>query len=165
MHVRATLEATTDAQLLAGVGSILAHPSGSIKDPAVKQAIDEARALGVRYLERAVQLDPSLESAKAVLVRMKLPERATEADRLANRALEGYMVAEDITEYAKKDTGAGKQQRDEAKVRAEEVLKMAAAHAQEPAYAAAVMTAHHVLATAGLRDGDGSALCITCRKA
>ena len=154
MHVRATLEATTDAQLLAGVGSILAHPTGSIKDPAVKQAIYDARALGVRYLERAVQLDPNLESAKAALVRMKLPEQATDADRLANRALEGYMVAEDITEYAKKDMGAGKQQRDEAKARAEQVLKIAAAHAQEPAYAAAVMTAHHILATAALRDGD-----------
>jgi hypothetical protein len=49
---------------------------------------------------------------------------------------------------------AGKQQRDEAKARAEEVLKIAAAHAQDPAYSAAVMTAHHVLAAAALRDGD-----------
>ena len=67
---------------------------------------------------------------------------------------EGYMVAEDITEYTKKDMAAGKQQRDEAKARAEEVLKIAAAHPQDPAYSAAVMTAHHVLATAALRDGD-----------
>jgi beta-lactamase regulating signal transducer with metallopeptidase domain len=153
-QVRATLEATTDAQLLAGVGSILARPTGSIKDPAVKQALDEARALGVRYLERAVQLDPSLEGAKAALVRIRLPEQATDADRLANRAHEGFMVAEDITEYAKKDLVAGKQQRDEAKVRAEAVLTIAAAHPREPAYSAAVMTAHHVLATAALRDGD-----------
>jgi hypothetical protein len=58
------------------------------------------------------------------------------------------------TEYAKKDPTAAKQQRDEAKARAEEVLKMAAAHAQDPAYSAAVMTAHHVLATVALRDGD-----------
>jgi hypothetical protein len=67
---------------------------------------------------------------------------------------EGYMMAEDITEYAKKDLVAGKQQREEAKARAEEVLKIAAAHPQEPAYSAAVMTAQHVLATAALRDGD-----------
>ena len=85
---------------------------------------------------------------------MRLPEQATDADRLANRAFEGYMVAEDITEYARKDMVAGKQQRDEAKARAEEVLKIAAAHPQEPAYSAAAMTAHHVLATAALRDGD-----------
>jgi hypothetical protein len=44
--------------------------------------------------------------------------------------------------------------RDEATARAEEVLKMAAAHEQDPAYSAAVMTAHHVLTTAALRHGD-----------
>jgi hypothetical protein len=87
-------------------------------------------------------------------VRIRLPGRATDADRLANRAHERYMMAEDITEYFKKDMAAGKQQRDEAKTGAEEVLKIAAAHAQDPAYSAAVMTAHHVLATAALRDGD-----------
>ena len=64
------------------------------------------------------------------------------------------MIAEDITEYVKKDAAAAKQQRDEAKARAEEVLKIAAAHAQDPAYSAAVMTAHHVLAAVALRDGD-----------
>ena len=120
----------------------------------MKQALEQVRALGVRYLERALELDPTLEIAKATLVRIRLPEQATDADRLANRALEGYMVAEDITEYDKKDMVAGKQQRDEAKARAEEVLKIAAAHPQDPAYSAAVMTAHHVLATAALRDGD-----------
>jgi hypothetical protein len=39
----------------------------SIKDPALKQALDEIRTLGVRYLERALELDPNLESAKATL--------------------------------------------------------------------------------------------------
>jgi tetratricopeptide (TPR) repeat protein len=153
-QVRGKLEATTDAQLLARVGGILTRPNQPINDPALKQALDQIRALGVRYLERALELDPNLESAKATLVRIRLPEQATDADRLANRALEGYIVAEDIAEYAKKDMVAGKQQRDEAKARAEEVLKIAAAHPQEPAYSAAVMTAHHVLATAALRDGD-----------
>lgn len=80
--------------------------------------------------------------------------QGTDADRLANRALEGYMMAEDITEYAKKDMAAGKKERDAAKASAEEVLRMAAGHAQDPSYSAAVMTAHHVLATAALRDGD-----------
>jgi tetratricopeptide (TPR) repeat protein len=154
MHVRRKLEATTDAKLLARVGSILARPNPSIEDPAVKQALERAQALGVRYLERALELDPNLESAKATLVRMRLPGRATDADRLANRAHEGYMVAEDITEYDKKDMAAGKQQREEAQARAEEVLKLAAAHMHEPEYSAAVMIAHHVLATAALRDGD-----------
>jgi hypothetical protein len=154
MEVRRKLEATTDAKLLAGVGSILTRPNPSIKDPAPKQALEQIRALGVRYLERALEIDPKLEIAKTTLVRIRLPGPATEADRLAHRADEAYMVAEDITEYAKKDLAAGKQQRDEAKALAEEVLKIAAAHAQESAYSAAVMTAHHVLATAALRDGD-----------
>jgi beta-lactamase regulating signal transducer with metallopeptidase domain len=153
MEVRRKLEVTTDARPLARVGSILTQ-AGPGRDPAVKQAVEQARALGVRYLERALELDPNLTGAKATLVRMRLPELVNDADRLANRALEGYTVAEDIVEYAQKDTAAAKQQRDEAKARAEEVLKMAAAHAQDPAYSAAVMTAHHVLATVALRDGD-----------
>jgi hypothetical protein len=156
-QVRARLEETTDARLLARVGNLLTsrtRPDPSIQDPAMKQALQEVRALGVRYLERALELDPKLTTAKAALVRIRLPEQANEADRLANRASEGYMIAEDITEYAKKDAAAGKRQRDEAAARAEEVLKMAAAHPQDPAYSAAVMTAHHVLATAALRDND-----------
>ncbi len=154
MHVRRALESTTDAQLLARVGSTLTHPESPTKDPAVREALERARALGVRYLERARELDPNLESAKVTLARIRLRGRFTDADRLANRAHEGYMMAEDITEYFKKDMAAGKKQRDEAKAGAEEVLKIAAAHPQEPAYSAAVMTAHHVLATAALRDGD-----------
>jgi hypothetical protein len=154
VEVRGKLEATTDARLLASVGGILTRPHQAGNDPALQQALDRSRALGVRYLERAVELDPKLESAKAALVRIRLPGHATDADRLANRALEGYMVAEDVAEYARKDVAAGKRQRDEATARAEDVLKIAAAHSQDPAYSAAVMTAHHVLATAALRDGD-----------
>lgn len=110
--------------------------------------------LGVRYVERALELDPNLTTARTTLVRMRLSQQANDADRLANRAWEAHMIAEDIAEYAKKDLAGGKQQRAEAKARAEEVLKMAAAHPQDPAYSAAVMTAHHVLATEALRDGD-----------
>jgi hypothetical protein len=154
MQVRRKLEATTDAKLLARVGGILAQSDRPTKDPAMKQALGQARALGVRYLERALEIDPTLETAKAILVWTRLPGRITDADRLANRANEHYMMAEDITEYAKKDLAAGRRQRDEAEARAEEALKVAAAHAQDPAYSAAIMTAHHVLATAALRDGD-----------
>jgi hypothetical protein len=151
MQVRRKLEATTDARLLARVGEILSRPNGQIKDPELKDALEEVRALGVRYLERALELDPDLSSAKAVLVNTRMSEQSTDADRLA-RAMERYWVA-DIAEYAR-NTTAGKQQRDEATARAEEVLKIAAAHAQDPAYSAAVMTAHHILATLALRDGD-----------
>ena len=153
-EVRRRLDTTTDAKLLAGVGSILARSNPTTKDRAIEQALKEVQALGVRYLERAVQLDPNLESAKAQLVRMALPGKATEADRLANQVHEQYIIAEDITEYSKKDPAAGKQLRDKAKAGADEVLKIAAGHPQDPAYSAAVMTAHHVLALAALRDGD-----------
>jgi hypothetical protein len=153
-EVRRKLEETTDARLLARVGSLLAHARPPQTDPAIKPLLAEARTFGIRCLERALELDPTLETAKAALVRERLPGQTTDVDRLASRAFEGFMVAEDIAEYAKKDVATGKRQRDEAKARAEEVLKLAAAHPQAPAYSAAVMTAHHVLATAALRDGD-----------
>ena len=44
--VRDKLEATTDAQLLARVGQILTRPNLHTKDPALKQAPDQIRALG-----------------------------------------------------------------------------------------------------------------------
>ncbi len=154
VEVRRKLEATTDARLLARVGSALTRVSPPVRDPEQKQVADEIRALGIRYLERALKLDPNLEGAKATLVKIRLPQMVTDADRLANRANEGFMISEDITEYVKKDTAAARQQRDEARARAEEVLKIAGAHGQEPAYSAAVMTAHHVLAAVALRDGD-----------
>ena len=84
---------------------------------------------------------------------LREPGESKEADRLANRAHLDSMRAAG-TEYYKKDMAAGKQQRDEAKAHAEEALKVAKEHAQDPAYSAAVMTAHHVLATVALRDGD-----------
>jgi beta-lactamase regulating signal transducer with metallopeptidase domain len=154
VEVRRKLSETRDAKLLARIGETLTRPLRQTKDPALRQALEQVRALGIRYLERALEIDPALDRAKAALVRLRLREQATDADRLGNRALEGYLIAEDITEYAQKDLAAGKQQRDEARGRAEEVLKRAAAHAQDPAYSAAVMTAHHVLAMAALRDGD-----------
>ena len=154
MDVRKKLDATTDAHLLARVGSVLVRTDRSTKDQTLKQAEERLAALGVRYLERALDLDPGLESAKATLVSIRLPLRMTDADRLANRAHERYSIAEDVTEYFNKDMAAGKQQRDEAQTQAEEVLKMAASHPRDPAYSAAVMTAHHVLALAALRNGD-----------
>jgi beta-lactamase regulating signal transducer with metallopeptidase domain len=153
-RVRRTLEVTTDAALLARVGGLLAQMPRPAPDAAARQAFDEARASGTRYLQRALQLDPSLERAKAALVRVSLRQRATDADRLANRAFEEYMVAEDITEFAKKDMIAGKQQRDAAAARAQEVLTLTADRQDDPVFAAARMTAHQVLAAAALRDGD-----------
>ena len=154
VEVRRKLAETRDATLLARVGEALTRPFQPTKDPALREALEQVRALGIHYLERALEIDPAFDRAKAALVRVRLREQATDVDRLATRALESYLIAEDITEYAQKDLLKGKRQRDEARGRAEEVLKRAAAHAQDPAYSAAVMTAHHVLAMAALRDGD-----------
>ena len=154
MQVRRTLETTDDASLLVRVGSILTRRRSSGADAAMTQALDEARALGVRYLERAQALDPSHEGAKAALVRIRLADAPAEIDRLATGALERYLISEDITEYARKDGAAATQQREQVKAQAEDVLKRAAAHPGDPAFSAAVMTAHHVLATAALREGD-----------
>ena len=152
-QVKERLEVTTDARLLGRVGEILARSNEPTRDPALKQSLDEIRALGIRYLKRALELDPNLGAAKAVLVNVRLPERATDADRLASQAFGEYMRAEGA-EYYKKEMALGKQYRGEAKAHAEEALKIAAAHAGDPAYSAAVMTAHQVLATIALRDGD-----------
>ena len=153
MDVRRRLETTTDAHLLANVGSYLARPSNRDKDPAVNQALEELRVLGIRYLERALALEPNLTFAKVVLVNLRLRERATDADTLAARAQASYMGA-DGAEYFKKDAVTARQKRDEARAHAQEALKLAASHAQDPAYSAAVMTAHQILATVALREGD-----------
>jgi hypothetical protein len=152
MEVRQKLETTSDARLLSRVGEHLTRQY-STKDPAEKQALEEVRALGLRYLERALTLDPNLIGAKVTLVRIRLAEQATDADRFATKVQFSYFEAQG-TEYYKKDPAAAKQKRDETKAYAEEVLKVAAAHTQDPAYAAAIMTAHQVLATIALREGD-----------
>ena len=150
-HVRQLLDATTDGPLLRGVGAEVLFMTPWARDRA---AYEPVRALGLRYLQRALEINPQDVVAKTALVRAQLSEQTTHIDRLASRAEETFMVSEDITEYARKDLDKAKQQRDQAKGYAEEVLKMAAGHQQDPAYSAAVMTAHHVLAALALRDGD-----------
>jgi hypothetical protein len=154
MEVRGKLDASTDARLIASVGARLTRPRGPMKDAALQEAHERLRDLGVSYLRRAVELDPQLESAKASLYMATSREPLNEADRLANRAHERYMFSEDITEYAKKDPARAKTEREAATRDAHAVLDMAKPHAGDPAYSAAVMTAHHLLATDALRQGD-----------
>lgn len=154
IHVRQTLDRTTDAGLLARVGSGIVRLPPRNGDRAAYQ---EVRELGLAYLRRALELDPANLDAKMALVRAQLAEQATDIDREARRADETFMLAEDITEYAHKDAAKAKQQRDEAKGYADHVLAIAASHPNDPAYSAAVMTAHQVLAALALRDGDREA--------
>ena len=154
MEVRGKLDASTDARLIASVGQRLTRPRGPIKDAALQEAHERVRDLGVSYLRRAVELDPQLENAKASLYVATSRKQLNEADRLANRANERYMISEDITEHAKKDPAKAKTEREAATHDARALLDMAKAHAGDPAYSAAVMTAHHLLATDALRQGD-----------
>ena len=153
-EVRRKLEAATDAALLARVGARLTRPGGYSKEKAIQEARAQAKALGVQYLQRALELDPKLETAKTSLYLATASEQQTEADRLANRAHERYIMSEDITEYARKQPEKAKAERDEAVHDAQQVFEMAKAHPGDPAYSAAVMTAHHLLATDALRAGD-----------
>ena len=157
-EVRRKLDASTDAGLLTRVGQLLvqARPGNAAqaRDQKFQEALAIMRKMGVRYLERAVELDPKLESAKVSLYIATARETRNDADRLANRAHERYMISEDITDYAKKDPAAAAKEREQAKHEAHQVLEMAQSHLADPAYSAAVMTAHHVLAADALRNGD-----------
>ena len=157
-EVRRKLDASTDAVLLTRVGQLLvaARPGNAaqLKDQRFQEAIAVINKMGVRYLERAVELDPNLESAKAALYRTAAHNTMTEADRLANRAHERYMISEDITEHARQDPGKAKAERAEAKKECEQVLELAKSHSGDPAYSGAVMTAHQVLSALAIREGD-----------
>ena len=154
VEVQRKLESAKDARLLARVGNHLVRPRESITDPGINDARDKARALGIRYLERAIEINPDLELAKTSLFVATHREQTTDADRLANRAHERYMQSEDIAEYHEKNPTTAKAQRDEAKRQAEQAVDMATTHSGDAAYSAAVMTAHHVLASIALREGD-----------
>jgi beta-lactamase regulating signal transducer with metallopeptidase domain len=158
MEVRQKLEASTDAVMLARVGDLLARTrpgnAAQAKDQKLNEALATVRKMGVRYLQRAVELDPNLERAKTSLYISTSTAKLNEADRLANRAHESYMISEDITDYAQKKPEEAKAQREQAVMDAKQVLEMAKAHPGDPAYSAAVMTARHILATDALREGD-----------
>jgi tetratricopeptide (TPR) repeat protein len=157
-EVRQKLANSKDARLLARVGNNvawLAMRSGGPKEDPTQKEFREARYQeGLGYLRRALEIDPNLELAKTTLFRMESGESMNEAERLANRAHEKFMISEDITEYAKKDPTKAKNEREEAKKQAEQVLEMAKAHSGDPSYSVAVMTAHQVLSAIALRDGD-----------
>lgn len=157
-EVRQKLADSKDPRLLARVGSTVVqrtmHGGGPGEDPKQREAREEMREEGLGYLRRALELDPNLELAKRVVFMATSSERMTDADRLANRAHEKFMISEDITEYAKKDPDKAKNERAEAKKQAEQVLEMAKSHPSDPAYSAAVMTAHQVLSAIAIRDGD-----------
>jgi beta-lactamase regulating signal transducer with metallopeptidase domain len=152
-EVRKKLDASTDARLLASVGGMLARYRSPLNEPAQAE-VKAAQELGVSYLRRALELDPNLESAKRSLYLATAADTRNDADRLADKANERFMVSEDISEYAKKDPSKAKGEREEARQAAQQALELAKAHQGDPSYSAAAMTAHQVLAAIALRDGD-----------
>ena len=102
----------------------------------MQAARDRARDLGLGYLRRALQLDQNLESAKVSLYYATASQSQNEGDRLASQA-----------ELAS-TRGNG------AKDAAEKVIELAKAHANDPAYSAAIMSAHQTLALTSARNGE-----------
>lgn len=161
-EVRGELDETTDARLLARVGSYL------VRSP-VRGAPPELAELGKTYLDRAVQIDPALTNARAALVARAARERhnriydashkgepVADADRLeylASQASLALMRGENA-EYYKKDASARKAQHAEARRLVEEVLTLADQRRDDPRYSSSVMSAHFTLASLALRDGE-----------
>lgn len=159
MAVRSRLAESTDAPLLARVGSYVV---GSQPDPEIK-------AFGAGYLERARQLQPDLMAARTALIGMRVRDRheriasarrqgtpINEADRLASlaeQAQHAYMAA-DRAAYYKKDEAAARASRAEAVAFAQEALRLAAGRRDDPTYSSSVATAHFLLANSAARDGD-----------
>ena len=125
-----------DARLLAHVGALLARPRGREQDAQLQEARDRARTLGLGYLRRALQLDQNLESAKIALYYATASESENEGARLAREAELASARGDGAREVAQK------------------ILERSKAHANDPAYSRAIMSAHQTLALTAARNGD-----------
>ena len=144
-EVRAKLAASTDARLLVRVGSYMTRGSPTHFPPGPER--DRANALaekikneGVGYLQRALQLDPNLDSAKRALYLGSYREATNDATRAASDARRAYSRG-DLAE---------------AKRLAEEAVKMAQPHPGDNTYSRAFMEAHHLLAMVAVKAGDSN---------
>lgn len=160
-EVRQKLDASEDPQLLRRVGSRLGWSSYRL-DP-------KQQALAQRFLERALELDPKLRSARAEPFRIRLAERhrriheartagrpVDEADRLAyeaSRSAGAYMGGETL-EYYKKDVAGARVKFEEASKQAQETLRLAEERPQDPSYSSSVATTRFVLAAVAMREGN-----------
>jgi tetratricopeptide (TPR) repeat protein len=170
--VRKKLEATQDPVLLARVGGHLLM-TGS-RTPSIE--LNEVRALGRQYVDRALAMEPDLESARRSLRSAERMERnmrigqalregtpVPEADRLlvlAGRARSAYMTADQREYYLKKENKpvpSFDEEMAKAKSAAEEALKLAAGDPKHPDYTEVVMSAHQTLGLVALRNGDREA--------
>ena len=168
-EARRKLDESDDARVLAAAGSYLSgvHPSNPALDPS---------ALARKYLERALQLQPDLASAKRSLMQMELVARnralrgklqqekalpdAERLDYLLGAIDETYMRGEAAEYYGARDEekrkvwGDPKAAFDKTRESAKELLTLAARHPDHPRYGTAIYRGNIALATLALRDGD-----------
>lgn len=160
-EARRKLDESDDARVLAAAGSYLSrvHP-----------------ALARKYLERALQLQPDLASAKGGLMQMDLLARnralrgklqqervipdAERLDYLLGTIDETYMRGEAAEYYGAQDEekrkvwGDPKAAFEKTREYAQEMLALATRYPDHPRYVTAIYRGNIALATLALRDGD-----------
>ena len=170
-EVRRKLDASTDPVLLTSAGRML------MSRPAEPGDVD-TRALGVKYVERALALDPGAASATAILEAFRLQERtqrvltrfkgvAPDAMPQAIAALpeserldvlwrlmsDAYHSGENLMN--KKDTTGARAAWQRLTTYAQDALAIGPRHPEHPGAAAAMFDAHVHLGTVALWNGDG----------
>jgi tetratricopeptide (TPR) repeat protein len=169
--VRETLEATKDAEILAAAGSYLVSNARN-----AKVAFDH-HALGRRYLERAVQLDPQssekrrtleaaadLERGQPQFVPFGTAPRETWPDLLAKSSNEErllrlaaaaeleYMSGENYKHVGRQPEALNAFERSERYAR--EALALAPSLSSHPTYPDALFRGHIAVGLSALRNGD-----------
>jgi beta-lactamase regulating signal transducer with metallopeptidase domain len=164
-HVRDTLTASKDPQLLGSVGQyLMLHPVG--------------RPLGKQYLERAVQLDPQLVSARQALLRMRSTDRYPETHAALRKVdkdqkyaaismlpePERFVILREMAEYsyteanslAVLDPDGAKAARERSKRYADDLLALAPKFRKDPDYSSAVFTANVLAGNIAAREGNNN---------
>ena len=178
-EVRAKLETSTDARLLARVAAHIAD--ARVKEKRVAEMVE----LGRRYMDRALELDPASGPALALKARLDSQERreairsavtsgkpVADRDRLlylAQKAQSHYMLVESFDRPTDRSVATGtrddattiadrrskaQENREAASQAANEVLTLAAKNSGSPDASLAMVAAHHTLALLALRDGE-----------
>jgi hypothetical protein len=168
-EARRKLDSSDDARVLAAAGSYLS----GVRDP---NHARDAGALARQYLERALELQPDLASAKRSLLHMDLLARqralrekvqeqktlsdAERLDYLLGTIDETYMRGEAAEYYGAQDEakrkiwGEAKTAFDTTREYAEELLSLAARYPDHPRYGTAIYRGNLALGTLALRGGD-----------
>ena len=176
VEARKKLDGTKDAGVLAGAADVLWElPRGDVP------LEFDARALGMSYLERAVQLKPDSESLRRLLEVRRVSSRARalserlwgvpyqrqadvvsalpDAERIAllpERVDMEYMHAEYL-DYVKHDRAAAQVSWEQTKKYAEDLLQLADKLPNDPNRGRAIFHGHVALATLAVRSNDMTA--------